>query len=302
MSDQLEKLQLQAALSDSQIEHHDIRIVGPRRSGKTTFMAALAYWPNASPDSPVESVVPFDDETTQLVHDAQNILEGGLQLAGTRYFEDPEDSPLYTVLIDMKPGFGVKDNQFQVSCRDYPGEMLQELWSGNGSNPKLSTYLDDCADASALLILLDGSTHRDDKMYAQAFEQLKTELNFRLTGQGKSLNEYRIALGFAKAEQARVWIHRHDIQKFINLRFPKTRDSLQKWGKDWGCPVNHFFCSAFGMKGTPPKPNVRVEQRERGTVSAVIDRPQFWRPFGLISPLYWLHTGKDNPKLRQIKD
>ena len=47
------------------------------------------------------------------------------------------------------------------------------------------------------------------------------------------------------------------------------------------------------MKGNPPRPNVRMMQGG----GAVIDRPKFWRPFGLIAPIYWLYTGKEDSKL-----
>ncbi len=290
------------AVSRSPVEISEIRVLGPRQSGKTTYMAALAYWPNASPDSPIESVAPFDDETTRLVDMAQDILENGLSLAGTLLPDDPEDLPVYTVIVEMKPGFSVRDNRFQVACRDYPGEIMQELRSGNTSSARLSAYLDDCADASGLLLLIDGNAKMQDKTYAQAFETLKTELNFRLSGRNRSLRDYRIAVAFSKAEQARVFGYRHDLTRFMALQFPKTRDSVQKWRKDWGCSVNFFFCSAFGMKGNPPRPNVKVEARHQGVISAVIDRPQFWRPFGLVAPLYWLNTGIDEPTLRQIKE
>lgn len=280
----------------------DIRVIGARRSGKTTFLAALAYWPNAKPDSPIESVSPFDDETAKLISMAQDLLENGLPFAGNYLAEDPNDLPFYTLLIEMKPAFQLAGNiRFQVSCRDYPGELMEELRNGSTSSAVLRNYLDDCADASGILLLIDG-TSKEDRKYSQALDKLKAELNIRLTGQGKNLNTYRIALVFSKAEQASIWVHRHDIQKFINLKFPRTQGSLEKWRKEWGCSVNFFFCSAFGMKGKPPKPNVRVEVKDTGATCGVIDRTQYWRPFGLVAPIYWLHTGKDDRRLRKMED
>ncbi|MCL1470926.1 hypothetical protein [Argonema antarcticum] len=279
----------------------DIRIVGHRRAGKTTFMAALARWPNARRDSPIESVKPFDDRTDKLIDQAKDILENGLPLAGTFFPEDANELPLYTLLIEMKPAFRIGGNiKFQVSCRDYPGKLIEELRKTN-ITPKLSNYLDDCADATGLLLLIDG-TAREDKLYSQAFERLKEELNFRLTGQNKNLNSYRIAVAFSKAEQGSVWIHRHDMQKFMRLKFSQTETTLQKWQKEWGCPMNYFFCSAFGMIGEPLTPNFREETRDSGAICGVINYPQYWRPFGLVAPIYWLHTGKDDWRLRKMED
>jgi hypothetical protein len=44
----------------------DIRIIGPQASGKTTYMAALAYWPNAKPSSsPIQNIEAADLGATQ---------------------------------------------------------------------------------------------------------------------------------------------------------------------------------------------------------------------------------------------
>ncbi|BAZ28856.1 hypothetical protein NIES4074_12910 [Cylindrospermum sp. NIES-4074] len=280
----------------------DIRIIGPQSSGKTTFMASLARWPNAKLDSPIQSVNPFDDESGRLIAIAQDILENGLSMAPTRPDEDVHSLPLYTLLIELKPAFQIgnigNNLRFQVSCREYSGEIIKDL-RGGSSGINLSDYLDDCADSSGLLLLVDG-TSREDNHYAQAFATLQTELNVRLIGRNKNLRQYRIAVVFSKAEQAQVWIHRYDIQKFTNRRFPKTKETLNKWSKTWRCPMNYFFCSAFGMKGSPATPNVKVQSRESGGTYAVIDNTSVWRPFGLVAPIYWLHTGKDDQRLRDL--
>lgn len=289
----------------------DIRIVGPRSAGKTTFMAALARWPNANPDSPIQSVEPFDDQTSKLIGMAQDILENGLPIAGSLYADTPDQLPRYTILVQLKPTFLTHpiirlrggNVKFQVSCREYPGELFKDLRNDGTSKNALSTYLEDCADASGLLLLIDG-TAKEDSIYSQALTKLQGELNWRLTGKNISLSSYRIAVAFSKSEQAQVWIHRHNIQRFINLRFPQTQATLQKWSRDWGCAVNYFFCSAFGMKGSYPNsnPNVRVETIDRQGTYGVIDKTQYWRPFGLVAPIYWLHTGEDDPRLRELEE
>ena len=38
-----------------------LRIIGDRGSGKTAYLASLAYWPNASPESPVKSINPIGE-------------------------------------------------------------------------------------------------------------------------------------------------------------------------------------------------------------------------------------------------
>ncbi|MBD2775236.1 hypothetical protein [Iningainema tapete] len=277
----------------------DIRIVGPRSAGKTTFMASLARWPNAKPDGAIQSVNPFDDQSGKLIAMAKDILENGLSMAPTRPDEDVYNLPLYTLLIELKPAFIIGSNvRFQVSCREYSGEIIKDL-RGESSGINLSNYLDDCANSSSLLLLIDG-TSREDNYYSQAFARLQTELNERLVGKNKNLRDYRVAVVFSKAEQSQVWIHRHEMQKFVNRKFPLTKETLRIWVKSWGCSVNYFFCSAFGMKGSPPSPNVKVQSTDSGGTYAAIANPAVWQPFGLVAPIYWLYTGKDDRRLRTI--
>ncbi|MFM7370240.1 MAG: hypothetical protein ACKO2Z_21115, partial [Sphaerospermopsis kisseleviana] len=66
------------------------------------------------------------------------------------------------------------------------------------------------------------------------------------------------------------------------------------------CSINCFFCSTFGTKGTPPKPNFKKQIGNSGGTYGVIDKPRVWRPLGLVAPLYWLATGKEDKQLRDI--
>ena len=283
----------------------DLRIIGPQGCGKTTFMATLAYWPNARQDSPIESVKPFDDDSGKLIDMAQDILENGLPLAGTLYdVSDPNNLPLYTLLIELKPAFRLLRNiRFQVSCREYAGELIDDLCKKGMANPILDRYLEDCAEASGLLILIDG-TAKEDQRYSQAFVNLKAELNLPFSGnENKNRRKsYRIAVVFSKAEQAQVWNYRYKIKQFVDLKFPKTKDCIQQWCREWQCSANYFFCSAFGMINSPPTPNVKVQKREKGGTYGVIAKPKYWRPFGLVAPIYWLHTGIDESRLRKIEE
>ncbi|NET60144.1 MAG: hypothetical protein F6K47_29570 [Symploca sp. SIO2E6] len=287
--------------------NHDIRLIGPRKSGKTTYMAALARWPNADPNSPIEAVDPFDTPSAELIDLAQDILEDGRELAGTDYAIDADELATYTLLITLKPNLfnhpraklQGKSIRLQVSCREYSGELIKDLRNINTSRVDLNSYLDDCASANGLMLLLDGSA-KADKEYAQAFKNLQQELNDRLSVSNQRRQDYRIAVVFAKCEQAGVWIYRQDAKKFIGLKFPATKGVLQQWRRLWGCQINYFFCSAFGTKGEPPRPNVRVLRRNRGGIDGVIDKPNLWKPMGLVAPLYWLQTGQEDARLRDL--
>jgi hypothetical protein len=286
----------------------DIKIIGPRKSGKTTFMAALARWPNADATSPIQSIDPYDESAGQLIGMAKDILEDGRELSGTDYTDSANESPTYTLLITLKPSLFKhpiaklkgQNIRLQVSCREYSGELIKDLRS-NTSSQILDNYLNDCALAGGLLLLIDG-TSTSDREYAEAFENLQRGLNERLRLENGRLSNCRIAIVFTKCEQPSIWINRNDFSGFASLKFPMTKKVLSNWSALWRCDVNYFFCSAFGTKGIPPRPNFRLINKDNEGVYGVIDKPTIWRPLGLIAPLYWLQTGCEDARLRNLEN
>ncbi|MDZ8105248.1 MAG: hypothetical protein RM338_06425 [Nostoc sp. DedQUE12a] len=286
--------------------NQDIRIIGPRSSGKTAFMAALAYWPNADPDSPIQSVDPYDNASGDLIGMARDILADGRELASTDAGENADSLPIYTLLITLKPrllnhpipALKNKSIRIQVSCREYPGEIIKDLRNISSSNSLLDSYLDDCATASSLLLLIDGTAKQSDKDYAQALENLQKQLSDRLSLDTARLRNYRIAVVFSKCEQAEVRVYWKNINNFANLKFPAVQTVVNKWRTLWGCSTNYFFCSAFGTKGINPQPNFKIRNRDKNGIYGVIDNPKVWRPLGLVAPLYWIQTGQEDPRLK----
>jgi hypothetical protein len=269
-------------------------LIGPCKSGKTTFLAALARWPNASKDSPVESVDPYDDDTKDLVTRAKNILESGLDFTP----DQAEDLLNYTLSIKLKSTFFDKNLDFQVSFKEYSGELFEDFIVDG----KISEYLGDISNVSGFLVLIDGTSAENDKKYAQFLVSLKKELRICWIAEEKKLKDIRLAVVFSKAEEAQVWIYRRDLPGFMNRKFPLSTEVLVKWQKEWRCSINYFFCSAFGTMGKPPQPNTRPKNHSQGGTSAVIKRPDAWRPLGLVAPIYWLYTGKDDQRLRKLED
>jgi len=291
------------------IGSQDIRVIGPRRSGKTTFMAALARWPHADPASPIQSVEPYTDEAGELISLARDILEDGKDIAGTDYSGISDDLPIYTLMITFRAALlknpidhlRGKPLRIQVSCREYSGELMNDLRSSiPAAMGRYRNYLDDCASASGLLFLIDG-TAASDREYAQAIAVLERELNERMSLNTRTLQDFRVAIAFTKCEQPQVRVYWDRINEFCGLKFPETYRALQRWQQNWRCSMHYFYCSAYGMKGTPPKPNVRVGRRDQHGTYGVIDKPNVWRPLGLVAPLYWLQTGQIDPRM-QIDD
>jgi len=285
----------------------DIRIIGPRASGKTTYMAALVHWPNRNPiKSPIQAINPTDGGDTQRLKDmARDILENSQALPPNPL----EEVILYNLTIDLKPNFMLnpiaailrKNFRMVVSATDYPGELFT-LLRDNPRDENVQLYLNECQYATGLMIMIDG-TSTNDRFYSDALTALKTELTLRFQQNNIDTRRYRIALVFSKAEQALVWnfYKQNQITMFTNQKYQQTTFTLQQWKREWGCSVACFFSSAFGTIGNPETANFRSTNRPgvNGTFG-VIDRPNFWKPFGLIAPIYWLYTGQGNIQLRNI--
>ncbi len=275
----------------------DIRIIGPRPSGKLTYLATLACFPHKSESNlPVKSIQPLNLETEELIVMAENILVKGATLSPMFPTEAPENMSLYSLRITFYNKFNLLDifssrfYEIRINIRPYAGEIFQDLLCQEISN-KMSLYLDDLATVKQIILLIDAvdSPAKRDQEYAQALEILEQELNSRLNSTDKA--NYRLAVVFSKFDQAPAWTYRHNVEDFVSRKFPRTKSVIIKWSQSWQYSVDYFACSAFGMVGNPPRPN--VTQGKWGALA----KPEEWRPFGLVSPIYWLCTGKRDSSL-----
>ena len=279
-------------------ESANLRIIGDRGSGKTGYMAALAFWPNANPDSPVQAVVPLGDNGQELIEKARNILEQGLELEPTGLDASPEDMKDYTISINLKNEYSwQKGMKLTINCKDYSGEFFRDLLH-KAADPQLDRYLDDCLLASGILFLIDGTSYKKDTEYALGMEKFLLGLDKSEMNPGV---KRRIALVITKCEQPELWVNRYKPDLIVDSRFPQTKKKLENWSRNTRGGVNYFITSAFGVLGTQyPEPNSKRTERNEGGTKAIIKDPRHWRPFGLVSPIYWLCTGKRHKQLDQI--
>lgn len=279
-----------------------LRVIGDRASGKTTYMASLARWPNADPSSPVQNVTPINEEGEELVSKAQNILEQGLALEPTDLNASAIDIKDYTLSISLKGQFSWKNSKasngsslmtLNVSCKDYAGEFFTDLLHQAG-NSQLQDYLEDCLQATGIMFLIDGTTHRKDSEYANGLDKFLMALDRTDIDAGKR----RVALVMTKCEQPELWIKRHQPTELAAARFPQVNRRLQTWQQLGAGSVDYFTTSAFGMLGNRyPEPNSKRINRDRNGTASVLKDPKRWRPFGLVSPIYWLCTGERHKEL-----
>jgi GTPase SAR1 family protein len=271
-------------------ENANIRLIGDRQSGKTSYMASLAYYPNASKDSFVQNIIPIGEDAENLITQAQNILEQGLELEPTMLNANIDEVKDYTLSITL-----ANQVKLTINCKDYAGEFFSDLMFKIGE-PLLDDYLDDCLQATGIILLIDGTSHRKDSEYAQGLDKFLLALNQADLGQEKR----RIAVTFSKCEQSELWINRQFAEKIANNRFPQLSRRLQAWQNQNIGEVSYFTTSAFGVLGSQfPEPNSQKISRGREGTKSIIKNPRRWRPYGLVSPIYWLCTGKRNPKLEE---
>jgi GTPase SAR1 family protein len=284
-------------------ESATIRVVGDRASGKSTYMAALARWPNANPDSPVESVSAVNDDGETLITKAQTLLEQGLSLAPTQLGQSM-DLPDYAIRITLKGQFSWRNPKVQagaplvnlnINCKDYAGEFFRDLVN-RANDPLTRDYMEDCVNANGILLLIDGNAYKRDQDYASNLEKFLVALDRSSPDAGKR----RIALVLTKCEQPELWVNRHKPKEMVQMRFPQTYKRLSTWQGMGAGQVDYFAASALGMMGNNyPAPNATLLSRDTGGVAAVLKEPKHWRPFGLVAPIYWLCTGQHHKKLEE---
>ncbi len=243
-----------------------LRVIGDRSSGKTTYMASLARWPNADPSSPVQSVIAVNEAGEELITKAQNLLEQGLAVEPSNLYASASDIKDYTLRITLKGQFSWKNTKatigsqlinLNISCKDYAGEFFDHLLH-QATNPQLEDYLDDCLQATGIMFLVDGNSRRKDLEYVAGLEKLLLMLDRADMVAGKR----RISLVLTKSEQSELWVNRHKPAFVAEARFPQVYRKLQTWQQMGGGNVEYFTTSAFGMLGNNfPEPNVSLLSR-----------------------------------------
>ncbi|MGK7921609.1 MAG: hypothetical protein AB4080_16550 [Trichodesmium sp.] len=280
-------------------ENHSgvLRVIGDRAAGKTTYMAALARWPNAHVSSPVELVSPANKDGEYLIKQAQNLIEQGLQIEQTRLANDVLEVRDYSLRIVLKKqeSFSLSNTvlNLDISCKDYSGEFFSNVLQETDSQ-LYRDYLNDCFPATGIMLMIDGTTHRKDLEYARGIDKLLVAL----AGESILGQKRRIALVLTKCELADLWGNRHRPKFLAEARFPTLFNRLESWQDLKMGNVEYFTTSAFGVTGKKySRPNSQQIYRGRGGVASILEDSKRWQPFGLISPIYWICTGERNVQL-----
>jgi len=266
----------------------NIYVIGPRASGKTTYLAALAYQPLKTKQKNKNfKVQALNEETRELADKAENIILEGASLEPTqRYVKTIDDLKVYSFIIEIQKKWR-KLQKINLAVRDYPGEVFEELESVS-ADPLHEEYMNECLskDTQGCLILLTEWRQGTDKFYKRVFRRF-----IDLMDKQERLHDLRLAVAMSKCERGELWPGRLDPENdLFAIHFPETLSFL----KD-NIPsknLQFYAISTFGVLGNKdPRPNRKEELGQEGKYS-VLRETDNWSPYGMISPLYWLSTGK----------
>lgn len=255
-----------------------ICIIGPRDTGKTTYLSCLAYLSHVNKEN--FEVLGSGRDYDHLITEAENKIFKRVALEPTKpkgVFEIDE------VSLTIKLNYWYLSKQsIEFAFLDFSGEIFNDLGRGKINEDYLKKCLK--GDITGCLVLLD-DWEKGDKQYADIMRNFITQMDKR-----NRINDLRLAVALSKCERGEIWPGRLEPEKDIfQVYLKNTRNLLrQKIPKK---NLRFYALSAFGvLSHNDPRPNRTDELGSNHSVLKSHDINK-WCPYNLISPLYWLSTG-----------
>ncbi len=275
----------------------NIVIIGPRGSGKTTFLAGLAYWPKLKTKIKQKTqlnVTPVNEDTKKLQNMAEDLISEGESLEATK-IPTHKNLPVFNFYIELNQRLKKEPEIINLVVKDYPGEIFDDLADylsqqefHYGIRPKHEEFWQDCflPDNLGCLILLTKWWGKVDREYGKSLEAF-----INLMDEKQRTKDFRVAVAMSKCERGELWPGRLEPDRDIFQRhLPYTKSILEK-----NIPKKNlcfYAISTFGVLGdNDPRPN-RINSGTKSLEMAVLREKNKWQPYNAIAPLYWLTTGK----------
>ena len=289
----------------------EIQLMGPRSSGKTTYLASLlALSKKPQPALSGITIQAGGEKIDELEKLIKNFIHDYKKTPPTDRGEEYAYSfelkfPVQKTRLSLKRK-NLLGRNLTVLFKDTSGERINELFESMNPRRQFETtdldkfdpqeiqdFLENCFRVSRWMIMLtEWQPEQDADFYLPIFKRFCDEIDAR-----KSLpavKTLRVAMVMAKCERGEIWPSRLDPKEdLFKVRLPKTYQLLTQ---RLPTPKLRFFaCSAFGVLGErDPRPN-RYYDEEEGTSAeyrAILRDFTSWKPYGVIEPLYWLSTGQ----------
>jgi energy-coupling factor transporter ATP-binding protein EcfA2 len=264
----------------------NIVVIGPTAAGKTTYLAALSYFKEHKQGKKLFTVNPQNPATRILAEKAENILKQAADLDRTvigQEIQSVDDLPFYSFGIEAKPYWYSSTETFQLTARDYPGEVFEAIASPSSRKPIHEDFINECfTDVIGCLIMLTGWEPGTDNFYNRIMKQFLKLMDER----GRS-RDLKLAIVMSKCERGEIWPGRLDPEiDLFGVHLRETTKTLRE--KVIPQNLRFFALSTFGVLGRDnPRPN-REDRMKGEEPASVIREPDSWQPYNLIEPLYWL--------------
>lgn len=270
----------------------NISIIGPRSSGKTTYLAALAYHENhkvGHKKGVQYTVTAQNPEARTLKQEAEIILLRGGHFKATNIGDSQVfEFPFYAFSIDYKPNRFTANKRIQITTRDYPGEVFRKLAKTSSLNTRHEEFVSDCfKNKVGCVVLLSGWELGKDNEYRNMLRNFITLMN-----RSNVDSNYKLAVAMSKCERGEIWPGRIEPEEdLFHIHLRKTKELLRE--KVDPKNLKFFALSTFGVMGrNNPRPN-REDRIVKGEPASVLRNPEQWTPYNLIEPLIWISKSSE---------
>lgn len=273
---------------------NNIAIIGPRKSGKTTYLAGLAYHSHHEDQKGIKYTITIqNDDTINLKEEAERILLPQKDFKGTRKIDKTVfQLPYFSFFIDYKPNRFKASQRITIVTRDYSGELFDDLEKSSFlSNEDEEFVKDFFTNKIGCIVLLTGWELGEDNRYRNMLKHF-----LEIMDRNNVDSNYKIAVVMTKCERGEIWTGRLEPERdLFDVHLKQTTKLLrQKLDPN---RLKFFALSTFGiLSRTDPRPN-RLDRISKGEPASVLRQPQDWKPYNLIEPLLWIaQTSKSTTK------
>ena len=292
----------------------NIVVLGPRGSGKTTYLSGLTKVAEAKEVEFLKSdkveIAQFEcdieeKKSQELSQDANNIVFSGDSHTPTT-LEKKDDEGVKTYNFTGKINYQGNKDKFIMKLTDTSGEIFETETGVEDSKYRLNLKNRlEGKDIRLLILLADVlpeafNPNPDDRLKDQ-IDKLRLVLREVFSDDIK--RKLRLAVVINKCERGELWTHRLDPVKemFENyLRSSKIKlqymvQEIREMGAE--VDIEFFAMSTFGvLKKDDFRPNYIYgsDDNDGKFVLRNTDLNE-WHPYGVLSPIYWLTTGRRLP-------
>jgi hypothetical protein len=266
----------------------NICIIGPRASGKTTYLAGLSYYSEYGGSHSKYTVSPIGDESRELKEKAEDTILNGLSFDPTNLqVQTVDDLTYYSFSIEVKSALFQPRSVIQLNVRDYPGEIFENILYASESDSIHEEFINECLmpDVVGCLLLFTEWESSKDDFYSKLIKRF-----LELMDEHGRIHNYRLAVVMSKCERGEIWPGRMDPETdLFGVYLKKTLKTLKKDIPKQN--LRFFALSTFGVLGDhDPRPN-RDDALGSGGRASTLREPSRWKPYNLIEPLCWLNKG-----------